>query len=428
MSTDISLGDSSGGVTLDGGELETSAEFTSARIVTLVSESAPNILAAASSTTATYTGLICGAGGLTVGDGTHLGTVAITNVANSYSGGTTVSGATLSVVNNANLGYLIDGITLDGGELLVSDGFLSYRSLALTAKGGTLATVAAGVTDFQGNITGTGGLTIGDAVNTGIVGLAGANTYLGGTTIGSGATLKAMSTRALSPTSAFIVTGTLDVAGHNNEVGSLSGTGTVTNGNSVKAVLTVGDNTSTDFSGVLHDGTHSLALTKVGTGTLTLSGINTYSGNTTASEGTLQAGSATAFSSNSAFTVNSILNLHGFSNTVGSLAGTGTVTNDLGPNDGIGTLGNPIGGPAILTAGGKDTSTVFQWNLDRRIESSWIDQSRDRNTDLDRSKYLHGRHDHYGGNLADWEWGQDWQYRRRRDSTTPLWCSTAATA
>ena len=362
VSTDISLGDPSGGINLDGGELETTAIFTSAREVGIVSESVPNILAAASSTTATYTGLIFGSGGLTVGDGTHLGTVAITNVANSYDGGTTVSGATLSVVDNANLGYLRGGITLDGGELLVSEGFLSYRSLALTANGGTLAAVA-GVADFQGNITGAGGLTIGDAVNTGIVGLAGTNTYLGTTTIVSGATLKAISTKALSPTSAFIVMGTLDVAGHNNEVGSLAGAGTVTNGDSIKAVLTVGNNESTVFSGVLQDGLHALGLTKVGTGTLTLSGINTYSANTTVSVGTLQAGSVTAFSSNSAFTVDSTLNLHGFSNAVGALAGTGTVTNGPGVGDGISPLGTPMVGPAVLTVGAKGTTTVFSGTL-----------------------------------------------------------------
>jgi fibronectin-binding autotransporter adhesin len=113
-------------------------------------------LAATVSTTATYTGLISGTGGLAVGDGTHLGTVALTNLNYSYTGGTTVSRATLSVAHDANLGDLGGGLTLDGGKLVVSDGFLSFRSIALTANGGTLAAAPAGTTDFQGNITGTG--------------------------------------------------------------------------------------------------------------------------------------------------------------------------------------------------------------------------------------------------------------------------------
>ena len=48
---------------------------------------------------------------------------------------------------------------------------------------------------------------------------------------------------------------------------------------------------------------------------------------TTVSAGTLQAGSTTGLSATSDFTVNSTLDLGGFSNAIGSLAGTGTVTN-----------------------------------------------------------------------------------------------------
>ena len=63
------------------------------------------------------------------------------------------------------------------------------------------------------------------------------------------------------------------------------------------------------------------------------------------SAGTLQAGSTTALSANSDFTVNSTLDLNGFSNSIGSLAGTGTVTNN--------------GAGATLTAGGDNASTTF---------------------------------------------------------------------
>jgi fibronectin-binding autotransporter adhesin len=120
------------------------------------------------------------------------------------------------------------------------------------------------------------------------VALGGSNTYLGSTTIVSGTTLRANSGVALSSASAFIVLGILDLNGFSSQIGSLAGTGTVTNGDSVPVALTVGsDNTDTIFSGVLEDGTHSLSLTKVGTGTLTLSGANTYTGGTTVSGGVL---------------------------------------------------------------------------------------------------------------------------------------------
>ena len=81
-----------------------------------------------------------------------------------------------------------------------------------------------------------------------------------------------------------------------------------------------------------------------------LTGLNSYSGPTTVSVGTLQAGSATALSSNSAFIVNAFLDLNGNSNTVGSLAGGGTVTNNGGS-------------PATLTAGGDNSSTTFSGTL-----------------------------------------------------------------
>ena len=55
------------------------------------------------------------------------------------------------------------------------------------------------------------------------------------------------------------------------------------------------------------------SLTKsIGTGTLTLTGNNTYTGTTTITAGTLQAGATNAFSSASAHTVTSVPDLAGF--------------------------------------------------------------------------------------------------------------------
>ena len=86
-------------------------------------------------------------------------------------------------------------------------------------------------------------------------------------------------------------------------------------------------------------------LTKVGAGTLALSGSSSYSGTTLVSAGILQAGATNAFSASSAFMVGSgaKLDLASFNQTIGSLAGAGNMT-----------LGS-----ATLTTNGNNTSTTF---------------------------------------------------------------------
>jgi autotransporter-associated beta strand protein len=86
-------------------------------------------------------------------------------------------------------------------------------------------------------------------------------------------------------------------------------------------------------------------LTKAGTGIFTLSGANTYTGATTINAGTLTLGAANRIADTSALTVagGATFNLNNFAETIGSLAGAGTVT-----------LGS-----GILTAGGDNSSTTY---------------------------------------------------------------------
>lgn len=232
-------------------------------------------------------------------------------------------------------------IVAGGGSIdIANTGTITGMSANLTIGG------AAG--GFLRSNVGTGngsGLTKQDA---GTWLLFGISTYTGPTIISAGI-LQLNRELALAPTTDLTVNGTLDMRGYNLEVGSLSGSGTIDklsgNGN---YTLTVGrNNTNSTFSGIMKNSTGSLGLTKMGTAILTLSGLNTYSGPTLVSVGTLRVGVSNAIPATSECTVNGTLDLNGISTSLGSLAGTGTVTNSSGS------------GTITLTVGGLNTNTTF---------------------------------------------------------------------
>ncbi|MEK7391954.1 MAG: autotransporter-associated beta strand repeat-containing protein, partial [Fibrobacterota bacterium] len=103
-------------------------------------------------------------------------------------------------------------------------------------------------TTYSGNITGNLALVkSGTYVQT----LGGTNTYTGATTISQG-TLKMGGASALSSATSLSVTGTLDLNGYSESVGSITGAGTIDNTSSNAGTYTLatgGDNTSTTFSG-----------------------------------------------------------------------------------------------------------------------------------------------------------------------------------
>src|SRR5439155_9564853 len=102
------------------------------------------------------------------------------------------------------------------------------------------------------------------------------------------------------------------------------------------ALTTGGDNTSTTFSGVIQDGAGVTGLTKVGTGTFTLTGANTYTAGTTISAGTLQIGSGGTAGSVAGNIVNNAALTFNRSDALtyaGVISGAGTVT-----KSGAGTL------------------------------------------------------------------------------------------
>jgi outer membrane autotransporter protein len=178
-----------------------------------------------------------------------------------------------------------------GGDLL--DGFAAGD--VTIATGGAFIDSNGYDVDISSPLGGAGGLT---KQGTGTLTLTAANSYAGGTIVEggvlqlSGAGTLGATTGALTVASGAV----LDLNDTSQTVGALSGAGSVVNwsinGNPIG--LTVNQNTDTTFSGSISsyfdeiDGvTTHLDLTKSGTGTLTLTGVNTLNGETRVTGGTL---------------------------------------------------------------------------------------------------------------------------------------------
>ncbi|MBT1158020.1 autotransporter-associated beta strand repeat-containing protein [Aminobacter anthyllidis] len=194
----------------------------------------------------------------------------------------------------------------------------------------------------------------------------------GGPTTVSEGTLKAGNANAFDMTGAMTVKAdaTLDLDGYDQQIGSLAGAGSVTLGvarplwgSPQEVTLTTGGNdASTIFSGSISGAGN---LSKVGSGIFTLSGTNSYTGKTWLDGGTLKAGATNSFSSASAVEVASgtELDLDGFDQVIGSLAGAGTValgagTLTTGGNNDWTDFSGIINGTGGLTKKGSGTFTL----------------------------------------------------------------------
>lgn len=297
-------------------------------------------------TTLTYGGIATGTYAVTKANG---GTLVLSGT-NTNTGAIALTGGILSISADANLGAApataATMITFNGGNLDTTATFALAANRNMKFTQNATIDVAPGTTLTYGGIASGSGssLTLPD---TGTLLLTGTNTYTGDTAIAAG-TLQLGSATALSGSSDVVVTGTLDLDGNSNTIGSLAGTGTVTNSAATAATLgTNKDSASTTFSGVIADGAGSVSLAKLGSGTLVLSGSNTYSGSTTVTTGTLAYGAVSALPSTTDVTVTGTakLDLAGYSVTIGSLAGTGGVEDS--------------GAAATLTTNGDNASTTF---------------------------------------------------------------------
>ena len=114
--------------------------------------------------------------------------------------------------------------------------------------------------------------------------LGAANTYTGGTTISAG-TLRITNPLALQNSTVTLSGGTLDLNNLAASVGGLAGTGNV---DLRGQVLTLGgSNQDSTFAGNIISSSGVASVEKVGTGTINLTGTNTYTGGTVLRSGAL---------------------------------------------------------------------------------------------------------------------------------------------
>lgn len=256
--------------------------------------------------------------------------------ANTFTGSTSILGGTLSISADNNLGTAPGVATpghliLDGGTLATTATFTlnANRGINLGAGNGTFSIGAGTNLTYGGVIAGAGDLI---KSGTGNLVLNNVNTYAGATNITAGGIV--LGTNNALPTSTDLTNdGLLSLNNFSQQVASLNGTGSVSNGGGTTSTFTVASAGTDTFSGIISG---NLALTKINTGVLILSGANTYSGDTTISAGTLRYGNVNAIPSGPGagnVIVNGTLDLASFSPTVNGLSGSGIVDISTGSND-----------------------------------------------------------------------------------------------
>jgi autotransporter-associated beta strand protein len=306
-----------------------SADGVTGAQINLINRS--NVLTVTQATNATYSGTIVGAGALTKAGSSTLTLAG----ANTYTGKTTINAGIVTLGAN--------NVMPDTSEVVLAD--TAGVALNVNGKTDTIGSLSGGGTtggnitlgtsgaltanqftygDFAGVISGDGSFT---KSSYGVLKLSSVNTYTGATAV-TGGDLIIMINGGI-PNTALSLTGTSRLLllqdGLSLNVGTLSGTSGALAWLYPNSTLTINQASDATFAGIIKDNT-SGSVTKVGTGTLTLTGSNTYKGATTVSAGTLSLSANNAIASSIATNVASgaNLNING-TQTIGALSGLGNV-------------------------------------------------------------------------------------------------------
>jgi autotransporter-associated beta strand protein len=228
----------------------------------------------------TVSAVLAGAVGLTK-SGSGLLTL---SAANTYNGGTTLAGGTLSVAGDANLGEAGAGLTFSGGVLQVTGATLrnlDSRTVNWSTLNGGFDIASSGNTfTVTQNIAGNGSLS---KAGPGALVLAGDNSYAGGTMLTAGTLSIASDANLGGPGAGLTISGgVLQVTG--TALANLDGR--PVNWSTFNGGLDVADAGNT-FT-VSQDIAGSGQFTKSGSGSLVLSGACTHTGGITLGAGTLR--------------------------------------------------------------------------------------------------------------------------------------------
>jgi len=315
----------------------------------------------------TYASVLSGTGSLTK---TGTGTLTLTGI-NSYAGGSNFNGGTIAVASDAQLGT--GNLTFNGGALQTTAAFNSAETVSLLGVG-TIDTNSF-VANLTGVISGAGSLVKNGA---GVLTLTGVNTYTGGTAVNAG-TLQGDST-SLQGNIANNAAVVFDQASTGTYAAAMSGTGLLIKSNSGTLILT-GSNTysggtiinggalqgdSTSLQGDIANNAAVIfdqsgagtfggmisgigSLTKNNAGTLILTGANTYSGSTIVNGGTLQ-GTTISLQGDIANNASVVFDQTTAGTYAGAMSGSGTLTKLGTGNLTIGGV-NTFSGPTSVNAG-----------------------------------------------------------------------------
>jgi autotransporter-associated beta strand protein len=253
----------------------------------------------------------------------------------------TILTSAATITNNTNYS---SGLGATSGNELTANGVISGSAGLMFAAGssGGAGTITLNVANTYT------GATIFNAANSGVIKLGIANALPTGTNV----------TMANSSSNG----GIFDLNGFNQTIASLTsgaGGGSIRNNGATDATLTISGSTSpAAFALAITDGsTNKTLLTKAGTGTLTLSGTNTYTGATTINEGTLSISSIANGGANSGIgaSTNAAANLVLGGGTLQYTGGTASTDRNFTLTD---ATTSTINNPNQLTITGASTATT----------------------------------------------------------------------